>query len=69
MSDLNLYLKISSLPYNLKNDVSEYIDFLKYKRKQRKTNNKRRIAGKAKGLINIHKDFDEPIPGFNKYKP
>ena len=29
--------------------------------------NTKRLAGKAKGLIKMKEDFDDPIEGFNEY--
>lgn len=67
MTDIQLYTKLSGLPSNLKAEVADFIDFLKYKsQKQDKTGNKR-ISGKAKGLIEMKDNFDEPIVGFKDY--
>ena len=66
MTDLQLYTKLSSLPSNLKSEVSDFIDFLAYK-SQNKNTSKKRISGKAKGLIEIKDNFDDPIEGFNEY--
>ena len=67
MTDLNLYTRIASLPHDLQNQVKNFIEFLEFKEKSKKTKNKSRLAGKAKGLISIKDNFDEPIEGFNEY--
>lgn len=67
MTDIQLYTKLSELPSNLKSEVSDFIDFLKYKSKKHDIKNPKRLSGKAKGLIKMNDDFDEPIEGFNNY--
>jgi hypothetical protein len=47
MVDIQLYTKLSGLPSNLKSEVSDFIDFLKYKSKNEIKNTKR-LSGKAK---------------------
>jgi hypothetical protein len=67
MTDIQLYTKLSGLPSNLKSEVADFIDFLKYKSKKPDNKNSKRISGKAKGLIKMKDNFDEPIEGFNDY--
>ena len=67
MTDIQLYTKLSSLPLNLKAEVSDFVDFLKHKYQKEYTNSNKRISGKAKGLIEIKENFDDPIEGFNEY--
>ncbi|MGV3763589.1 type II toxin-antitoxin system VapB family antitoxin [Parapedobacter sp.] len=67
MSDVQLYTKLSSLPSSLKGEVADFIDFLIYKSKQKKNKVTPRMAGKAKGLIVMKSDFDDPLPGFEDY--
>jgi len=67
MTDIQLYTKLSALPSNLKSEVSDFIDFLTYKSQKDKNFNKRRVAGRAKGLIKMKENFDDPIEGFNEY--
>lgn len=64
MTDIQLYTKLSDLPQSLKK-VSDYIDMLK--EKQATSNNIKRKAGLAKGMIKIKSDFDDPIEGFESY--
>jgi hypothetical protein len=63
MTDIQLYTKLSELPSNLKSEVADFIDFLKYKSKKQDKSNPKRISGKAKGLINMKDNFDAPIEG------
>ena len=67
MTDIQLYTKLSGLPSNLKLEVADFIDFLRYKSVKKAVVNKKRISGKAKGLINMKENFDDPIDSFNEY--
>lgn len=67
MTDIQLYTKLSGLPSNLKSEVADFIDFLKYKSKINDNKNTKRLSGKAKGLIIMKDNFDDPIEGFNDY--
>lgn len=67
MTDIQLYTKLSSLPANLKNEVADFIDFIKSKSNNKMTSPKCRPAGLAKGLILMKDNFDDPIEGFNEY--
>jgi len=66
MSELQLYLKLSSLPFSLRSEVADFIDSLKVKQQKIKQANKR-SPGKAKGLLEIKDNFDDPIEGFSDY--
>ena len=66
MTDLQLYTQISSLPADLKKEVSDFVEFLKQKAKP-KTRLKKRQLGAAKGLIVMSPDFDEPLEDFKEY--
>ena len=66
MTDLQLYTQISSLPADLKKEVSDFVEFLKQKAKP-KTRLKKRQLGAAKGLIVMSRDFDEPLEDFKEY--
>lgn len=67
MTDIQLYTKLSGLPLELKSEVSDFIDFLKEKKFKKLEKLKKRIPGKAKGLIKMKSNFDDPIEGFNEY--
>ena len=60
MTDVQLYTEISSLPADLKKQVSNFVEFLKQK-KQSNAKIKKRQLGAAKGLIKMSPDFDAPL--------
>lgn len=67
MTDLELYIKLSSLPQDLKSDVSDFIDYVKFKSSKKSLKRNKIVAGKAKGLISMKSNFDDPIEGFKEY--
>jgi hypothetical protein len=68
MSDLNLYLKISSLPSTMKAEIIDYMEFITTRKIKVKTHfGKHPKAGCMKGTFVIHPDFDEPIADFKEY--
>ena len=67
MADTQLYTKLSGLSDQMKLEVENFIDYLRYKSKIKKAARKR-ISGKAKGRIIINDNFDDPIPGFEEYQ-
>jgi hypothetical protein len=67
MTDIQLYTKLSGLPLSLKAEVSDFIDFLKEKNFKKSGKMKKRVPGKAKGLIKMKSNFDDPIEGFKEY--
>jgi len=66
MSDLQLFTEINSLPENLKKEVSDFIHFLKLKKKPKKKITERKF-GCAKGFFTMSKDFDAPLEDFKEY--
>ena len=66
MTDIELYYQISLLPDKLKQEVENFIEFLKHKEKLQKPITKRQF-GCAKGQIKMLEGFDEPLEGFNEY--
>ena len=66
MSTLSLYTKLEMLPNNLKQEASDFIDFL-----LEKSVAKNKIVvprpGSAKGKIRMSPDFDEPLDEFKDY--
>jgi uncharacterized protein DUF2281 len=66
MTDIQLYSQITSLPADLKKEVSDFVEFLKQKTKA-KTILKKRQLGAAKGMIKMSPDFDEPLEDFKDY--
>jgi hypothetical protein len=67
MTNIQLYTKLSGLPTNLQYEVADFIDFLKFKSRNKNGSKRKRIAGKAKGLVRMKDNFDNPIEGFNEY--
>jgi hypothetical protein len=66
MNDTLLYSKLSTLPENLKSEVSDFIDSLVVKVK--KTSEKKKsIFGSSKGVFVMHSDFGEPLEDFKDY--
>lgn len=66
MSTLNIYTKLESLPANLKQEVSDFIDFLIQKSEMQKKENHPQF-GSAKGKIKMAPDFDAPLDDFKEY--
>jgi hypothetical protein len=66
MTDTQLYSQISTLPNELKKEVSDFVEFLKHKSKAKK-NIKERQVGCAKGFFKMSPDFDEPLEDFKEY--
>ncbi len=67
MKNLLLYNKLSSLPDDLKNQVEDFIDFLKSKNSSDKTVSNKAKFGSGKGMFVMMPDFDEPLDDFNEY--
>lgn len=67
MENLSLYTKINSLPENLKEEVRDFVEFLKTKADKQKGEKGMRQFGQLKGKIFLSQDFDAPINDFNEY--
>ena len=65
MTDTELFTKLSKLSPHLKNEVADFIEFLNHKTIHKNNEEVKRIPGKAKGMIRMKDNFDEPIEGFN----
>jgi len=66
MNSLSIYTKLETLPKDLKQEVSDFIDFLMQKR----IGKKKKITpqfGSAKGKIKMSPDFDAPLDDFKEY--
>jgi hypothetical protein len=68
MNDDVLLKKISKLPYNLKNEVLDYMEFLINKHIPQESK-KHPKAGCMKGMFVMSDDFNEPIETFKEYMP
>ena len=66
MNSLSIYTKLEMLPKNLKQEVSDFVDFLMQKSSEKR---KKVIPqfGSAKGKIKMSPDFDEPLDDFKEY--
>jgi hypothetical protein len=66
MNSLSIYTKLEILPANLKQEVSDFVDFL-----LEKSTSKQKKAipqfGSARGKIKMSPDFDEPLEDFKEY--
>ncbi|WP_373518108.1 DUF2281 domain-containing protein [Pricia sp.] len=69
MSDIDIYIQISTLPDDLKKEVGNFVAFLKSKKSTKVTTKKQVKGGLAKGLIEMTDDFDDPLEDFKEYMP
>ena len=60
MTSTSLNIEINNLPYNLRQEVANFVDYLKQK-KAAKTVAKKREFGFGKGKIELADDFDAPL--------
>ena len=66
MTNTALKIEINSLPKALREEVADFVAFLKTKSKSKKLI-KQREFGFAKGKITLSKDFDAPLDIFKDY--
>ena len=66
MTNTALKLEINSLPKALRDEVADFVAFLKKKSKP-KSKLKSREFGFAKGKVKISSDFDKPLDEFKNY--
>jgi len=66
MTDVQLYSQISSLPSEMKKQVSDFVASLKKKSALNKKI-KERNFGHARGFFKMSGDFDEPLEDFKEY--
>lgn len=65
MATQDLFVKINSLPEDIRKELEEYVDkLLKRLKKEPKV---KRPIGLMKGKIWISDDFDEPLEDFKDY--
>ncbi len=67
MDDLSLYTKINSLPSEFRQEVKDFVEFLRSKVEQQKKREGQRNFGVLKGKIILSEDFDSPIEDFEDY--
>ena len=66
MTYIQLYKDITSLPSSMREEVKDFIDFLKSKKNYRNQIKERKF-GCSKGMFIIHPDFDKPLTDFTEY--
>jgi hypothetical protein len=66
MTNTTLNSEINSLPIELRNEVADFVAFLK-KKTNVNSSLKTREFGFAKGKIILSKDFDAPLNDFKEY--
>ena len=66
MNNNSIILEFKSLPDELKQQVADFIHFLSYKKKEKKSIKKPKF-GCAKGQIILAPDFDAPLEDFKEY--
>ncbi len=67
MTNSSLKIEINSLPKSLRDQVADFVAFLKTKSVAKSSTLKQRQFGYAKGKIQLSKDFDEPLDIFKDY--
>ena len=67
MTNTSLKIEINSLPKPLREEVADFVEFLKKKSKT-KSKLKEREFGFWKGKIKLSADFDKPLDEFKKYQ-
>ena len=66
MSTIALLSEITALPPELRQEVEDFVAFLRTK-KRNNTELKEREFGYAKGKVKLSKDFDAPLDDFKEY--
>ena len=66
ITDIDIYIKLATLPDEMKKEADDFVDFLKTKTLVKEKAKTQRKAGLAKGLIQMKKDFDEPLDDFKE---
>jgi hypothetical protein len=66
MTNTSLKIEINSLPKSLRDEVADFVAFLKAKNRTSPAV-KYREFGFAKGKIQLSDDFDEPLDTFKDY--
>jgi hypothetical protein len=69
MSEIDLINKVTALPPNLKEEVSDFVDFLISKHLYNNLAKKPLKFGMMKGTFEMADDFDEPLEDFKEYMP
>ena len=67
MATQDLYIKISSLPSDLKQELEAFVDGLLKRRKKIQPEKNERTIGIMKGEFWMSDDFDGPLDDFKEY--
>lgn len=68
MSTADFFLKVNSLPADLRKELMDFLEFLLQRKKQPMESPSRGgVPGLAKGRIVIADDFDAPLDDFKPY--
>ena len=67
MSDLDIYIKLTSLTDDMKREVEDFVNYLQSKTITEEKLTTQRKPGLAKGLIQMRADFDKPLDDFKEY--
>jgi hypothetical protein len=68
MSSADLFVKLNSLPEDVRKQVLDYIEFLLQRLQQEKSaKKKKRPIGLMKGQIHMADDFDAPLEDMRPY--
>ncbi|MEK6480576.1 DUF2281 domain-containing protein [Catalinimonas sp. 4WD22] len=67
MTDIDIYIKLASLPDDQKKEVGDFVEFLRSKTIAVEKSKTQRKAGLAKGLIQMKEGFDDPLEDFKEY--
>ncbi len=67
MSDLDIYIKFTTLTEDMKREVEDFVNHLQSKTITEENFKDQRKPGLAKGLIQMKAGFDTPLDDFKKY--
>lgn len=71
MSSSDLFIRINSLPQELRQELLDFLDFLTRKRQRAGEDKEPRarggVPGLAKGRIEVLPGFDDPLDDFKPY--
>lgn len=67
MATSDLFVKINSLPAEMKKELEAFVDLLMKRLKKEPPIKKKRPIGLMKGQIWIADDFDAPLDDFKEY--
>lgn len=67
MAAQDLFVKINSLPEDIRKELEEYVDELLTRFRKGAQQKNERPLGMFKGKIRMSDDFDEPLEDFKEY--